>query len=1280
VSSSHALAYFFGPQAETRELTGPAEGSQLCSTTPRYPMAFPLNAQAPLEGRPTILYWNAGGFTPSKQTQFYKVLHEQKADIFCVSEAASCAEKTDKNLKRLSTPNYKIHILERSRPNSSGLIVGVKSSLVSTYYETHKMIVDGDEIEIATLDVWIGKTMTTVHMLYNPPDNSPKALDNIRITDSTILIGDFNAPHKDWGYKETNSVGRDVAEFAYSQALIVMEDDDETNRTTFLSYTDKTSRPDLILAQAQIAPTLTAKNLECPTGKGHKIIKLSPSQREKTNEPPYCRWNFKKAKWQEYEAELEQKAETTTLTGNPHRDTKTFEDLLNAAAKKFIPRGALKDYKPFWSQRLENLRVERNKWRKLVEQNRDPEDGRKLNRAQEALDKAITEEKEEKYRNFLKTMDYRKDAVKAHTFFSGLCGKNARPTEENAPINYRGKIATTNLEKANALCKHFKSISTPQGHIQAKLPKITYVDEPDDCYNKIFNTEELEYAISRLDNKKAPGPDKIHTEFLKHLGPKAKKLLLAVINSSWTKEIPSSWKDALITALLKPDKDATLAESYRPIALTSALAKTAEKMVNLRLYTYLESNNIIEPEQAGFRQNRGTIEQAAYVAQMVRDGFPKDESTLIVSIDLTGAFDSVDRNRAIKQMIKYKVPNNIVRWLQDFINDRRIKVVHKGKSSRQLSTRCGVAQGTVTAPPTFVVAVNPLITLLKRIKQLVVKAFADDFLLCITSKCPANTEQIMNFVMRIAVSWLKINGFKINPSKTTYTYFTKSTKPYDFKIYCNEEQIKEAAVLKFLGVLFDKKMTGRAHFEKSGEKGSKRLRLLQRAAGVSWGAKLDTLAMTYRNYIRPAMEYGTEIFPNASADQQEKVDKIQNQALRMITGGIKTCPIDAMEWYAQIEPLQLRRQQRAIQLHEKLARLDPVYWNSRGTSKKKAHRNFTENVNEIKAEFCPELLDANRLPFSVPVPSALPTQKNKILPGLTIPQIDKKTNHTKKELKKLTEEHIKKHFPLQEWVHIFTDGSYDSTTKQAGYGIYCLLFEEASPMSLNASAFDAEVAAIAHAAKKIADSQDLPLQKTKFVIFCDSISAIQYITQAANMHSDSLLFKKSLECIKEQNRQLELQWIPSHCDLLGNDKADLLAKKGTKMPPLPNGSMSFNTVKKKIKSAMKKIFAAQIEATAKQKTWWDEIRKGPDKNWTRKTATAQFRLATGHDCLQKHLNRFNITKDEAKCRLCNTGEAQDRAHLFSCAALKVERDALPDDLSRTEIEALLYWIARKKNS
>jgi hypothetical protein len=83
---------------------------------------------------------------------------------------------------------------------------------------------------------------------------------------------------------------------------------------------------------------------------------------------------------------------------------------------------------------------------------------------------------------------------------------------------------------------------------------------------------------------------------------------------------------------------------------------------------------------------------------------------------------------------------------------------------------------------------------------------------------------------------------------------------------------------------------------------------------------------------------------------------------------------------------------------------------------------------------------------------------------------------------------------------------------------------------------------------------------------------------------------------------------------------------------------------------IKKAAAQRLTEEMSNHSWEEEIKKGPDKNWSRSVATAQFRLRTGHDVLQHHLSRFNTTDDPATCRLCTNG-VQDRAHLFECANL-----------------------------
>ena len=65
-------------------------------------------------------------------------------------------------------------------------------------------------------------------------------------------------------------------------------------------------------------------------------------------------------------------------------------------------------------------------------------------------------------------------------------------------------------------------------------------------------------------------------------------------------DFPTSWKTAIIIPVTKPGKVFSDPGSYRPIALTSCLCKTMERMVNSRLTWYLELHMVITEFQSGF--------------------------------------------------------------------------------------------------------------------------------------------------------------------------------------------------------------------------------------------------------------------------------------------------------------------------------------------------------------------------------------------------------------------------------------------------------------------------------------------------------------------------------------------------------------------------------------------------------------------------------------------------------------------------------------------------------
>ena len=122
--------------------------------------------------------------------------------------------------------------------------------------------------------------------------------------------------------------------------------------------------------------------------------------------------------------------------------------------------------------------------------------------------------------------------------------------------------------------------------------------------------DELELALRKINTGKAAGIDLVSNEMLKQLSPLAKEKLLALFNKSWIEgTCPGKWRQGEIIPFPKPGKDAQLTSSYRPICLLSTIGKLMERVIKCRIEWLLEKNGVLDPNQAGFRKCRSTVEQ-----------------------------------------------------------------------------------------------------------------------------------------------------------------------------------------------------------------------------------------------------------------------------------------------------------------------------------------------------------------------------------------------------------------------------------------------------------------------------------------------------------------------------------------------------------------------------------------------------------------------------------------------------------------------------------------------
>ena len=236
---------------------------------------------------------------------------------------------------------------------------------------------------------------------------------------------------------------------------------------------------------------------------------------------------------------------------------------------------------------------------------------------------------------------------------------------------------------------------------------------PNPCLNCTLKISELNSAIRSLKPKKAPGPDGVSNDMLKHLGPIARKMLLEIFNRNWNKGlVPEVWKTAHLVPVLKKGKDKTNPSCYRPISLLSCVGKLMERVITRRLTWFLETNNVFSPSQTGYRQHRSTEDQLALLTQDIENSFQEKRKLLAVFFNLSKAFDRVWKKGLQWKLLRAGVSGQMYKWISSFLYHRVARVKLDGSLSREIRLSEGVPQGSVLSPTLFLLYVNDIVNTL----------------------------------------------------------------------------------------------------------------------------------------------------------------------------------------------------------------------------------------------------------------------------------------------------------------------------------------------------------------------------------------------------------------------------------------------------------------------------------------------------------------------------------------------------------------------------------------
>jgi len=237
---------------------------------------------------------------------------------------------------------------------------------------------------------------------------------------------------------------------------------------------------------------------------------------------------------------------------------------------------------------------------------------------------------------------------------------------------------------------------------------------------------------------------------------------------------PEEWQKAMIVPIFKKG-DRHSPDNYRGISLLSLLSKCYTSVLNKRLVTWIEKNEKIAGEQAGFRKGYSTVDHIFTLNAIVEKRLCKRGGKLYVCfVDLKKAFDSVKRDLLFDVMQKNglscKFMKAVVAMYKSVVACVRVDATAK---TEFFDCPLGLRQGCMLSPILFSIFINEVadsikenglhgIQLLPGLIELFMLLFADDIaLLSDTVKGLQNQLDVLNNTCKELCLNVNLNTTKV---------------------------------------------------------------------------------------------------------------------------------------------------------------------------------------------------------------------------------------------------------------------------------------------------------------------------------------------------------------------------------------------------------------------------------------------------------------------------------------------------------------------------------------
>ena len=296
----------------------------------------------------------------------------------------------------------------------------------------------------------------------------------------------------------------------------------------------------------------------------------------------------------------------------------------------------------------------------------------------------------------------------------------------------------------------------------------------------------------------------------------------------------------------------------------------------------------------------------------------------MLTFDISGFFNNVSHPVLINRLRELRIPLPTVKWVDSFLRDRRTVVCLDGRRDKMVDINTGVPQGCCVSPILACCLTAGLEGAIKaalsadRLPQNNGKSttsptaiYVDDGSIATHSDSLETNVETLRIARSEAECWLNERGLNTEPSKDGLIYFSCRRRdqninpPLQVNINGNHHTVAASPEIKWLGIIIDRKLNFNSHVKSVASKALRAIAYTDFLGNSLRGIRQEHHRLLYICSIRPILTYGSNVWWKGSQTHVNLLAPSQNRALRLITGGFRTSPTNALEVESSVPPINL---------------------------------------------------------------------------------------------------------------------------------------------------------------------------------------------------------------------------------------------------------------------------------------------------------------------------------------------------------------------------------------